>query len=103
MQQIPLQAIPAQAIRVILDAQNCSIAVYQKEQGLFADVAVGGAPVVSSVLARDAVPIVCRGYAGLTGNLLFVDTQGSEDPSYSGLGSRFALVYLTAAEYAQIL
>lgn len=103
MQQIPLQAIPAQAVRVILDSQNCAISVYQKAQGLFADVAIGSTPVVSSVLARDAVPIVCRGYAGLSGNLVFIDTQGSDDPSYSSLGSRFVLVYLTAAEYAKIV
>jgi hypothetical protein len=39
---------------------------------------------------------------GFIGNLLFVDTQGSSDPTYDGLGSRFSLVYLTAEEYALI-
>jgi hypothetical protein len=34
--------------------------------------------------------------------LLFIDSQGSADPSYDGLGDRFALVYLTAEEYALI-
>lgn len=64
------------------------------------DLNVDGVDIVVGVIARDAVPLVCREYAGFAGNLLFIDTQGSSDPSFDGLGSRFTLVYLTAAEYA---
>jgi len=32
-----------------------------------------------------------------------VDTQGNNDPEYTGLGTRYVLVYLTEAEYGLIL
>lgn len=44
------------------------------------------------------MPLVSREYAGFSGNLLFIDTQGDKDPDYLSLGSRYSLVYLTAAE-----
>lgn len=100
MQQIPLQPIPAQIAKVMIGGQNCQLSVSQKSSGLFVDVNVNGKDIVTGVIARDAVPLVCREYAGFSGNLLFIDTQGKSDPSYTGLGSRFALVYLTAEEYA---
>jgi len=100
MQTVPLQPIPSQLTKVVLGGQNVQIFIYQKDQGVFVDINSDGVDVVVGVIARDAVPLVCREYAGFIGNLLFVDTQGSSDPSYNGLGSRFSLVYLTADEYA---
>lgn len=102
MLQIPLQPIPAQISKVVLNGQNCQLSIFQKERGLFVDINVNGVDIVTAVIARDAVPLICREYAGFSGNLLFIDTQGSSDPSYDGLGSRFSLVYLTAEEYAII-
>lgn len=102
MQAVPLQPVPSQSVKVVLGGQNCQILVYQKPQGVFVDVAVNGVDVAVATIARDAVPLVCREYAGFAGNLLFIDSQGSADPSYDGLGSRFDLVYLTAEEYALI-
>lgn len=102
MLQIPLQAVPSQTVKTVLNGQNCQITVYQKAQGLFVDVNLSGVDISLATIARDAVPLVSRDYAGLSGNLLFVDTQGANDPDYTGLGSRYSLVYLTAAEYAII-
>lgn len=102
MQEIPLQPVPSQSTKVVLGGQNCQLLVYQKPQGVFVDINADGVDVVVGVIARDAVPLVCREYTGFVGNLLFIDTQGSADPSYGGLGSRFSLVYLTADEYALI-
>ena len=102
MQTVPLQPVPSQSTKVVLGGQNCQILVYQKPQGVFMDINADGVDIVVGVIARDAVPLVCREYAGFIGNLLFIDTRGSSDPSYNGLGSRFNLVYLTAEEYALI-
>ncbi len=102
MQEIPIQPVPSQITKVVLGAQNCQILIYQKPQGMFVDINVNGADVVTGVIARDAVPLVCREYAGFSGNLVFIDTQGNGDPVYEGLGSRYSLVYLTAEEYALI-
>jgi hypothetical protein len=102
MQSIPLQPVPSQSTKVVLGGQNCQILVYKKPQGCFVDINSDGIDVVTGVVARDAVPLVCREYAGFIGNLLFIDTQGSDDPDATGLGSRWVLVYLTAEEYALI-
>lgn len=102
MQTIPLQAIPSQIVKTVLGGQNCQILINQKAEGLFVDVNADGVDVALAMIARDAVPIVCRGYSGFAGNLIFIDTQGSLDPSYLGLGTRWTLTYLTAAENALI-
>lgn len=102
MQNIPIQPIPSQLVKVVLGGQNVQIFIYQKDQGLFIDINSDGVDIVVGVIARDAVPIICREYMGFIGNILFVDTQGASDPIYSGLGSRFSLVYLTADEYGLI-
>lgn len=102
MQNIPLQPVPTQATKVVLGGQNVQLLIYQKPQGVFVDINADGVDIVVGIVARDAVPLMCRNYMGFIGNLLFVDTQGNSDPTYDGLGSRFSLVYLTAEEYALI-
>ena len=102
MQTIPLQPVPAQTVAVVLGGQNCQLLIRQKTEGLFVDINSDGVDVVNTVIARDAVPLMCRPYLGFVGNLLFIDTQGSSDPQADGLGSRFQLVYLTDAEDALI-
>jgi len=98
MQSIPLQPVPAQLTKVVLDGQNCQILLSQKTQGLFVDLNVDGVNIVTGVIARDAVPLVSREYAGFSGNLIFIDTQGVSDPQSSGFGDRYDLVYLTSEE-----
>jgi hypothetical protein len=102
MQNIPLQPVPTQATKVVLGGQNVQLLIYQKPQGVFVDINADGVEIVVGIIARDAVPLMCRDYMGFIGNLLFIDTQGNSDPTYDGLGSRFSLVYLTAEEYALI-
>lgn len=102
MQTVTLQATPTQSIKSVLGGQNCSISLSQKDQGLFVSIEVDAVPIVTAVIARDAVPLICRDYVGFSGNLLFVDTQGADDPLSAGLGSRWQLVYLTVDEYALI-
>jgi len=93
MLQIPLQAVPSQFTKVVLGDQNFQILLQQKEQGLFVDVNVNGADVVTSVIARDNDDILCRKYTGVIGSLKFYDLQGQTDPHYSGLNSRYVLMY----------
>ena len=102
MQTVPLQPVPSQVSKVVLGGQNCQINIYQKPQGIFVDISADDVEIITGTIAREIAPLVSRGYTGLIGNLLFIDTQGNSDPSYDGLGSRFSLVYLTAEEYALI-
>lgn len=103
MLQVPIQPVPSQQLSVVLAGQNCQIAIYQKSTCLFVDLNVNGVDVSVGIQAHDAVPLNPFTYSSFNGNLMFIDTQGSDDPSYSGLGSRFVLIYLTAAEYGEFV
>jgi hypothetical protein len=102
MQQIALQPVPSQQLQTVLAGQNCQIAVYLKGEHLFVDLNSNGVDISTAVIARDVVPLVPTAYLGFVGNLIFTDTQGTSDPTFDGLGSRYQLVYLTEAEYVLI-
>lgn len=91
--EIPLVAIAAQTLNVNLSGQPCKINLYQKTNGLYADVSVLNQPIVTAMLCRDRVGLVRHAYLGFIGSLAFVDTQGKSTPYYTGLGARFRLVY----------
>ena len=101
MLQIPIQPVPSQQVLVVLGGQNCLINIYQKGSRIFVDLNSNGTSMCIAALAHNAVPLdACNAYDGFQGNLYFIDTQGADDPQYTGLGSRWQLVYLTAAEAA---
>jgi len=95
---IPLSAIPAQTLEVVLSQQACTINVYQKFWGVFCDLFVNGAPIVQGALCLNNTYLVRSFYLNFQGDLFFLDTQGSSDPTFTGLGSRFVLVYTAPTE-----
>lgn len=102
MQQIPLQPVPSQQLQVVLGGQNCQIALYQKPTGLFFDLNSNAVDICVAVLAQNRNVLNPIGYTGFQGQLYLVDTQGDTVPVYTGLGSRYQLIYLTAAEYGSL-
>ena len=98
MMTIPLQAVASQTLSVVLAGQNCTINVYQKSTGLFLDLYIDDAPIVTTVLCHDRVRLVRSVYLGFVGDLCFYDTQGSSDPYYTGLGGRYQLMYLEESD-----
>jgi hypothetical protein len=102
MQQIPLQSVPSQQVQCLLNGQNCEIAVYMRGTRLYVDLAVNGVSISSAVLAQNLTSLVPTAYLGFTGYLLFTDTLGTTDPQYTGLGSRYQLLYVTSADLATL-
>lgn len=102
MQIIPLASVPSQNLKITLNGQSCQISVYTQTansvRSLLIDLSMNGAPVLTGVLCLDRVCIVCQTYYGFVGELIFADTQGTSDPTYDGLGSRYQLVYLLPSE-----
>lgn len=98
---VPVQPLPNQTLQVQLSDQACVLSVYQLMYGLFADVSVGTDPKVSGVICLNLNRLVRYAYLGFTGDFVFLDTQGTEDPIYTGLGSRFQLVYLELADLVE--
>lgn len=104
MMAIPLQAVASQVVSVALAGQACRINVYQKTTGLYLDLYVNDALIIGGVICQHANKIVRDAYLGFVGDLAFFDTQAGNqpplDPSYDGLGARFALMYLEASDLA---
>lgn len=98
MLQIPITDTAAQKISVSLANQNVRIELYQKTTGLFCHVYVSDSLVVGGVLCLNLNKIVRDAYRGFVGDLFFWDSQGSNDPSHPGLGTRYQLLYLEASE-----
>jgi hypothetical protein len=95
---IPLQPLPNQTLQVQVADQACTLNVYQQAYGLYVDVLLDGAVVIAGVIAENLNRIVRNAYLGLAGDFCFLDTQGSDDPIYTGLGTRWQLLYLAEAD-----
>lgn len=104
MQIVPLLATPSQQIKTVLNNQVVQLDIYQLRYGLFVDVIVNGVLEIGAVLCENLNRIIRDAYlneeTGFAGDFVFQDTQGSDDPVFTGLGSRFLLLYLTADELA---
>lgn len=98
MQIVPLQAIPNQTVTITLNDQVCQIDVYQKFTGLFVDLYVNSVLIIGGVIAENCNRIVRSLYLGFSGDLAFIDNQGSTDPVFTGLGGRYSLAYIEPDE-----
>lgn len=100
MKTIPLAVNePAQSLTVMLAGQNCKINIYEKTTGVYLDLFINNTTVITTCsLCLDRVRVVRETYRGFIGDLAFVDTQGTSDPTNSGFGTRFLLTYLEASD-----
>jgi hypothetical protein len=94
MQVVPLADVPAQTLAVQLAGQSCQVTVYQKSTGLYCDLAVNNSPIITGVVCENLNRIVRDLYLGFAGDLVFLDTDGVDDPVSPGLGTRFLLCFL---------
>lgn len=98
LQQIALVANQAkQALSVPLGSAVAGIVLSQKSTGLFVDISLAGTIIAANVPVRDSVPLINNSYAGFPGDLAIVDTQGASKPDYTGLGSRYQMVWAQPA------
>ena len=91
---IPLQAVPSQTSQVQLAGQNCQITVSQKRTGMFFTLSVNQTLIIAGVLCENLNRLVRSVYLGFVGDFVFNDTQGDNDPYYTGLGGQYQLIYL---------
>jgi len=95
---VPLQPVPSQTVAVTLATQPCTINVYQLSTGLYCDLLVNDVLIIGGVICLNANVIVRDAYLGFVGDLAFIDTQGTTDPVFTGLGGRYALGYFAPSE-----
>jgi hypothetical protein len=104
MMIVPLNPVPNQTELINIGSPTiiqCQLNVYQKNVGMFLDLYIEGNLTLSSILCRNLTPLIINSYFGFPGELVFVDTLLNLDPIYTGLGTRWFLVYITAADAAQ--
>lgn len=99
---VPVQAVPNQTFAIQLANQSCQITLTTRFFGLFFDLSVSNTPVRSGVICQNITRLIRYRYLGFTGDLWFYDTQGSTDPVYTGLGSRYLFQYWEAADVAAL-
>jgi hypothetical protein len=97
---VPLQPLPNLTLQSQLNNQACTINLQQYPAGIFLTLYVGGNLIIASVLCKNLVRIVRDVYLGFQGDLVFLNTQGTDDPVYTGLGGRYQLVYLDPSDLA---
>lgn len=99
MLRIPLQPVPNQTLSVTLARQSCQIAVRQNGLHIYFDLQLDGEYIVRTRICRDRQRLLLDAqYKGVVGEFAFVDTQGTADPQFAGLGDRYQLVYLPEGE-----
>jgi len=118
MIQIPLEAVASQTLQTVVGGQSVSLAIYTKvgydytdptlqtpNTNLYMDVSYNGITLTTAQICLNKKRILInRQYLGFVGDFMFIDSQGSLDPAYTGLagtdGGRFWLLYLEAADLA---
>lgn len=97
--QVPLAAVPAQTASVVLGGQNCQIAIRLFRGSLYFSLSVDNDPIVRNHVCRNRTRmLLAQQYRRFIGDFVFVDTRGDTEPTYTGLASRYVLLYLTEAE-----
>lgn len=95
---IPLKQIPAQRLQVVLDGQNCTIALYWRWGRVYCDLSVDATKISSSIVCLAMQPLPPFSTLDFKGQLCFIDTLGNEHPQWQGLGERWQLMYLSEGE-----
>ncbi|WP_215755480.1 phage baseplate plug protein [Acetobacter sp. P5B1] len=98
MQTIPLSVTPSQSLHVLLGGQNVGLTLRQRSSGLYADIKLNGSIIGSGLLCQDRTLINNAPYTGFSGDLVFVDTMGANDPTYDYFGSRYVLYWIEPGE-----
>ena len=92
---IPLSAIPAQRFQVVLDNQNCTITIKEREGYCYFSLMVNDTEVVNNVICLAGNNLVPYNNQYFVGSLFFIDKNGYYDvPRYELFNTRFKLLYV---------
>ena len=100
MIQIQLSAVSIQRLAITLEGQACSIEARQNGRHLYLSLWKNDEMILGQRVCRDrSLMLTGARYRGFSGDLMWIDGQGFDDPQWTGLGSRWTLVYITPAEF----
>lgn len=84
--EIPISPTPNQSLSFILGGSTYDITLESRLDNLFATVVKDGEYLVCNRICRN-MTYICQW-------LIFADTAGNTDPVYTGLGSRYRMVWI---------
>ena len=91
--EIPLTKDVNQEFQIILNGQNCTIGVFQKDETVFVNLWVNSKPIFLGISALDRVGIKLSDYMDFLGQLWFEDKNGTQNPNFNGFGDRYSFYY----------
>lgn len=91
---IPLEQLPNQTFWIDLDNQDCKIHIYTRYDYTYIDLSIDDKPLIDGQICLNNTDIVQFTHLNFKGQLRFVDTQGDDDPYFTGFGERFVLAYV---------
>lgn len=91
---IPIQNIPDQEFVVDLNGKECSMRIYLRYNYMYLDLTVDDKVLFKGQICLNNVDLIQYNHMDFDGNLRFIDTQGNEDPYYTGFGERWYLAYV---------
>lgn len=91
---IPVQDIANQLFSIDLGGQECDIHIYLRYRYMYMDLTMDGKILFQGQICLNNVDLIQYKHFGFNGQLKFVDTQGNDDPYYSGFGERWFLAYV---------
>lgn len=94
--QIPLQAIPSQSVAIVLNGQKCVVSLREMLNSQYMSVISNGTTICQNVLVQNDTQLVSASYKGFNGDIIAVDLQGNDKPSYDGWNNRWVLIYYYA-------
>lgn len=96
---IPVQAVANQTFAVSLAGQAAQMALRQNGDSIYFDLSFNGGAIVTAKICRDRQRLLIDAqYRGFIGDFAFVDTQGTDGPFFTGLGSRYLFYYIGVDE-----
>jgi hypothetical protein len=98
MLTISIEPQKSQSISVSLAGQKCVIRMIQRESFIYMDLTVNGNPIMQGVPCLYGNKMVGYSYLGFKGDLVFLDSDGQQDPHWDGLGKRHILYYIEESE-----
>ena len=90
---IPIEQLPNQTFWIDLNNQLCEIHLYTRFKYMFMDLTVDDEVIIQGQICLNNVNLIQYEHLKFNGQLRFIDTQGSNDPYYTGFSERYMLVY----------
>ena len=65
---------------------------------MYLDLYVSNSLILAGVSCQNMRLMVLDAYLGFVGDLMWIDNQGTTDPVYTGVGTRYTLLYLAPGD-----